>query len=119
MLLDSVILIDYLNGISDAEAFIDAHPSAVISVITLAEVLAGVDDAGEDALRQYLATFRVLELDRAIAERAAALRRAERWKLPDAIQAAFAQHHGIRLVTRNTKDFEPERHAFVLIPYTL
>lgn len=41
------------------------------------------------------------------------------WKLPDALQAAVAINHGARLVTRNSKDFPPQKHSFVLSPYTL
>jgi hypothetical protein len=40
-----------------------------------------------------------------------------RWKLPDAFQASIAQRNGWRLVTRNSKDFNPSSHDFVLIPY--
>ena len=32
------------------------------------------------------------------------------------LNAAVAQHHGLLLVTRNTKDFPPARCAFVRIP---
>ena len=39
------------------------------------------------------------------------------WKLPDAFQAALAQHHHLRFATRNIRDFLPERHAFVVVPY--
>ncbi|MCY4453777.1 MAG: hypothetical protein OXC01_17690 [Immundisolibacterales bacterium] len=38
-------------------------------------------------------------------------------ELPDALQAAVARRNGLRLVTRNTKDFPPERHDFVEVPY--
>ncbi|GIX27647.1 MAG: hypothetical protein KatS3mg123_1528 [Burkholderiales bacterium] len=54
-----------------------------------------------------------------VADRAAELRRRHRWKLPDAFQVAIAQHHGLRLATRNVKDFPPGRWDFVLVPYTL
>jgi predicted nucleic acid-binding protein len=47
------------------------------------------------------------------------LRRTERWKLPDAFQAAIAIQHGLTLVTRNTRDFQPGREPAVLIPYRL
>jgi predicted nucleic acid-binding protein len=42
-----------------------------------------------------------------------------RWKLPDAIQAAIARAHGLTLVTRNTRDFQPGGDPEVLIPYEL
>jgi len=54
-----------------------------------------------------------------VADLAARLRREHRWKLPDALQVAAAQHHGLRLVTRNTRDFPPERYPFVLVPYVV
>ncbi|MBK6580422.1 MAG: PIN domain-containing protein, partial [Sandaracinaceae bacterium] len=57
--------------------------------------------------------------DGPVADLAAALRREHRWKLPDALQAAAARQHGLRLATRNTKDFPPAKHAFVVVPYTL
>ena len=119
MLLDSVIVIDYLNAVPAAEAFIDATPQAVISVITVAEVLAGIDDAGFDDVSQFLRTFPIFLVDTDIAERASRLRRTERWRLPDALQAAIAQHHGWQLATRNTRDFRPADHPFVVVPYTI
>jgi predicted nucleic acid-binding protein len=42
-----------------------------------------------------------------------------RWKLPDAFQAALALSRGLRLATRNTRDFPPERFSFVEVPYHL
>ena len=120
MLLDSVIVIDCLNRIPSALDFVRAQtvrPS--VSLVTWAEVFAGVSPAGEADTRRYLGAFRLLPLDQAIAERAGRLRQSERWKLPDALQAATAQHHGLQLVTRNTKDFKPERHPFVVVPYTI
>jgi len=47
------------------------------------------------------------------------LGRQERWKLPDAIQAAFCQIYQLTLVTRNFRDFPPDRYDFVVIPYGL
>jgi hypothetical protein len=41
------------------------------------------------------------------------------WKLPDAFQAAIAILHDVKLCTRNTKDFNPQKHPFVEIPYLL
>jgi predicted nucleic acid-binding protein len=61
--------------------------------------------------------FPTLAIDQATADLAAALRRDHGWKLPDAFQAAIAQQHGLRLVTRNRRDFPPQRYRFVDIPY--
>jgi predicted nucleic acid-binding protein len=52
-----------------------------------------------------------------VAEKAALLRRRFGWKLPDAFQAALALQYQIRLVTRNTKDFDPRKHSFAEVPY--
>ncbi|MCP4629281.1 MAG: type II toxin-antitoxin system VapC family toxin [bacterium] len=57
--------------------------------------------------------------DRPIADLAAKLRREHSWKLPDAFQAAIARHHKIKLITRNSKDFDPHKHEFVEIPYKI
>jgi|WetSurMetagenome_2_1015567.scaffolds.fasta_scaffold248186_1 predicted nucleic acid-binding protein len=63
--------------------------------------------------------FECLPVSKEIADHAADLRRAHRWKLPDALQAAIAKDQKLRLVTRNTRDFDEKAHAFVMIPYRL
>lgn len=63
--------------------------------------------------------FPTLGIDTAVADLAAHLRREHRWKMPDALQAALARHHGLTLVTRNTRDFSPDLHPFVVVPYVL
>ena len=118
LLLDSVILIDHFNGIAAATGYLAAHqPDAAISVITRAEVLTGFPRAAARKAAQLLDCFPTLAIDQAIADLAALLRRNHGWKLPDAFQAALARHHQLRLVTRNRRDFPPQRHRFVLIPY--
>jgi predicted nucleic acid-binding protein len=119
-LLDSVILIDHFNGIDAATKFLRDHRSdAAISAITRAEVLTGFDEAQRALPIRLLDTFVCLPLDQATADLAAHLRREHRWKLPDAIQAAVAQHHDLKLVTRNTNDFPADVFDFVLTPYLL
>ena len=118
-LLDSVILIDHFNGIAPATRFlITLNPNATaISVITLAEILVGLDEGATNKARLFLDQFRILSIDPPVAEKAADLKRRYGWKLPDAFQAALALQHHIRLVTRNTKDFDPRKHSFVEVPY--
>lgn len=119
-LLDSVIVIDHLNGRSAATQFLfDYATHSAISVITRAEVLAGCDERGEALVLTLLDQFPVLPVSVEIADLAARLRRSERLKLPDAIQAAVAIGHGLTLVTRNTRDFKPGGQPEVLIPYRL
>jgi predicted nucleic acid-binding protein len=119
-LLDSVILIDHFNGIAAATSCLGRlRGRAAVSVVTRAEVLAGFDAAETPRAAALLDHFPTLGIDREIADLAARLRREVRWKMPDAFQAAIAQRHGLRLVTRNTRDFPPERHVFVEVPYTV
>ncbi len=120
-LIDSVILIDHLNGVKKASEFLtglDPRETA-ISVITRAEILCGMDDAGFSEAGMLLDQYVLLVIDRAAADAAGRLRREHGWKLPDAFQAALAQLHHTKLSTRNSKDFNPKKHRFVEVPYTL
>ncbi|MDZ7791074.1 MAG: PIN domain-containing protein [Xanthomonadales bacterium] len=117
-LVDSVIVIDHLNGRVEATRFLaDSASRSALSVITRAEVLAGCDEHNERPVIALLDQFPTLPIDVSTADRAARLRRTERWKLPDAIQAAIAIGHDLTLVTRNTRDFRPGERLDVLIPY--
>lgn len=119
-LLDSVIVIDHLNGVEPATRFLEEHgATCVLSVITRAETLAGCDAETNAPVRALLNFFDCLPVTAVIADRAADLRRHRRWKLPDAIQAAVAIEHNLVLVTRNTRDFEGCRIPPVHIPYHL
>jgi predicted nucleic acid-binding protein len=68
---------------------------------------------------ESVAAFQTLPISTDIADHAARLRRSERWKLPDALQAAMAIRHELVLVTRNTRDFQPSGKVEVLVPYRL
>ena len=108
VLLDSVILIDHFNGIEKTTAYVHSvNEEAVLSVVTRAEVLVGFSE--EEALRKarpVLDALPLLEITQEDADKAARLRRAYGWKLPDAFQAALALRHGLKLATRNTRDFD-------------
>lgn len=120
VVIDSVILIDHFNSLSQATAYLSTVGTAAsITAITRAEVLTGFDSTDVPLATALLNRFRLLVIDEHVADLAATLRREYRWKLPDALQAAAARHHGLRLATRNTKDFPPERFAFVHVPYEL
>lgn len=119
-LLDSVILIDHFNRIPDATAYLRKNrEQAAISVITRAEVLTGFALSDRKQASDFLDCFQTLEMTKAIADVAAELRHEKKWKLPDAIQAAFATYYNLKLITRNTKDFSPDQYNFVIIPYQL
>jgi hypothetical protein len=118
LLLDSVILIDHFNGVVQATDYLSRwRKVAAISVITRAEVLTGFHAHGVHLALKLLDAFPTLVIDTPVADLAAQLRSEHRWKLPDAFQAALAVHHNLRLVTRNIRDFPPDRHPFVEVPY--
>ena len=120
VLLDSVILIDHLNGISGATNYLKAvRGRSAVSVITRAEVLAGSDETGLPAAIELRDCFLTLAIDRDVADLAATLRRTYHWKLPDAFQAALAKRYGLTLATRNRRDFPPDRFDFVQVPYSV
>ena len=119
-LLDSVIVIDHFNGVEAATEFLAAHGrDCVISVITRAETLAGFPAASESLARELLDTFATLPVTVEVADAAARLRRTQRWKFPDAIQAAIAIQEGLTLVTRNTRDFKAGSPVAVETPYQI
>lgn len=120
VVLDSVILIDHFKAVPPATAYLEqVGESASITAITRAEVLTGFESVDVPLAVALLNRFRLLSIDGPVADLAAQLRREHRWKLPDALQAAAARQHGLRLATRNTRDFPPERFQFVFVPYTL
>ena len=120
-LIDSVILIDHLNGIKKSTNFIlKLNPEeTAVSVITRSEILCGIEEADHMEVVALLDQYVLFTIDKPIADLSARLRREFGWKLPDAFQAALARHHKIKLTTRNTKDFNPKKHDFVEIPYSL
>src|SRR5665213_3902164 len=111
VLLDSVILIDHLNGVRPATRYLESLNDASISVISRAEVLAGLAVSEVGAVKEWLDRYPTFGIDLQTADLAAELRRRHNWKLPDALQAAVAQQHGLRLATRNTKDFPPNLYS--------
>ena len=115
-LFDTNILIDYLNGIEAAKAEIALYERPAISVISWIEVLAGTKPGVAAETRKFLSSFERIELSEKIAERAVALRRVAKIRVPDAIILATARIHSLLLVTRNTKDFNADEPG-IRVPY--
>lgn len=84
----------------------------------LIEVLAGTKPGVETETRKFLSSFERIELTEKIAERAEALRRAAKMRVPDAIILATARVQNLLLVTRNTKDFAAEEPG-IRVPYRI
>jgi predicted nucleic acid-binding protein len=115
---DTNILIDFLNGIPQARIELERYEDRSISIVTWMEVLVGADSAVEPATREFLKGFEVIDLDDIVAERAVALRRGGKLKLPDAVIWATAEVNAMLLVTRNEKDFASDLPG-VRVPYRL
>ena len=115
-LFDTNILIDYLRGLAQARDELARYDDRAISTITWMEVLVGTPPAVLDRTRAYLDGFRLIEIDRTVAECAVRLRQGHRMKLPDAIVWASAQVTERLLVTRDIRGFPPNDPG-VRMPY--
>ncbi len=116
-LIDSDLVADYLNGRREGvDLLVRFLPSGLaISIITFAEVYEGIyygrDTSRNEAIfRQFLTGVRVLGINRSIARGFARIRGDLRAKglviaSADVFIAATALHHGLTLVTRNTRHF--------------
>lgn len=116
-LFDTNILIDYLNGVEEAQQELDRYRDRLISMVTWMEVLVGAHNEEEaDVIEMFLRDFRVVDLTRGVARDAIEIRQTARLRLPDAIIWATARHESALLVTRNTKDY-PRDDPGVRVPY--
>lgn len=91
------------------ESHDDGLVQFAVTPITIAEVLTGPLQNGDDALarryRAVLESWRVVPLDAALAEDAARLRARLKLKLPDAIQAAAALAINADALVTHDRDF--------------
>ena len=116
-LIDSDVLIDYLQGLRPAKAELARYARREISIVSCMEVMAGVESPEEErACREFLGSFSVHAVTPEVAEEAVRLRARFRIRLPDAIVWATARTEGCLLVTRNSRDFPPSEPG-VRIPY--
>jgi predicted nucleic acid-binding protein len=117
LLLDSAPIIYFLEGHPRLGAhfrpLFEAHEAGrlrfTVSTITIANVLTGPLQAGDEALarryRAILEQWQPVALDADIAESAARLRASLRLKLPDAIQAASALAVNAAAIVTHDRDF--------------
>ena len=121
-LLDTNILVDALRGHPNCEAYLEraAKEELLCSVITSAELWAGVRPAEEDDLDVFLEAFRWVPVDESIARSAGrymlTFAKSHGLLLPDALIAASAHAARAELVTLNTKHF-PMKDIRVIAPY--
>jgi len=120
--LDTNILVDALRGHTDCEAYLEhaAKEEILCSVITSAELWAGVRPSEEDDLDVFLGAFRWVPVDEPIARSAGRymlmFAKSHGLLLPDALIAASAHSTRAELVTLNVKHF-PMKDIRVIAPY--
>jgi predicted nucleic acid-binding protein len=119
VIIDSDVLIDYLQGLDQARRELDRYAQREISIISWIEVMTGADTPEEEkGCRKFLATFTIHPLSVEVAAAAVLIRKQFRVRLPDAIVWATARANSCLLVTRNSKDFSPKEPG-VRIPYSV
>lgn len=117
-IIDSDVLIDYLQGLDKAKREVERYSQREISIISWMEIMTGADTPEEEkACGDFLSRFTVHYLSAEIATEAVKVRRQFRVRLPDAIVWATARVNACLLVTRNAKDF-PAKDPGVRIPYS-
>lgn len=121
LLVDTDVMVDFLRGLPGAVAFVSEAPLPLaVSAVTVAELHAGVREGEERAvLARCLSACDIRVLDAEVAARGGLLRRdygkSHGVRLADALIAATAEMHGLKLVTLNRKHYP--MLASVLVPY--
>jgi hypothetical protein len=122
LLLDTDVLVDYLRGNKEAEAYFEKLNCPIfISAITMAELFAGVKEGKEKAiLSHFLKAFEVIPVNEKIAEQGGVIKRdygkSQGVGLADALIAATSEYIGSTLITCNRKHFPMLKK--ILVPYS-
>ena len=124
MVIDTDILIDHFHGNASATSFIREAllrgDELVISVATVAEMLAGMRPGEVEVTDSLLSLFRVYPADESIARTAGDFLnrygRQHKLDLGDALIAATAYATGATLYTRNVRHY-PMSEIVVDVPY--
>jgi len=106
-LLDTNIIIYYLNGDKKAIDFIDKNlKKSAISSITYLEILVFPYDEKEDReVRDFLELFKIYDIEKKILDIAIETYRKKKVKIADNIIGSTAKLYDLTLVTRNVDDF--------------
>jgi len=123
-LIETDVAIDHFHGNKSAHSLfagiLDSGDGLYISVVTLAELLAGMRSSEEELTEKLLSLFTVVDVDNVIARRAGEyLRhysRSHNLELGDALIAATVAELDAELVTRNVKHY-PMDNIRIMVPY--
>ena len=115
--IDSDVLIDYLQGVPEAKEEISRYSQPLYSIVSWMEVMCGADtDEERKSADALFKSMKRVDLSPDVAQKAVEERK--RLGLPDAAILASADCEGCILVTRNTRDFS-EDDPRVRFPYSL
>lgn len=121
LLIDTDVLIDYLRDKAGAVSYLESlMEPLLISVITVAELYAGVREGAERTkLEEFIRAFEIVPVSREISIKVGLYRRdhikSHNVGLADALIAATAEIQPAKLVTLNSKHFP--MLADVIAPY--
>ena len=105
-LLDTNVVIDYLNALPYAKSYVEAYECSALSVISVIEILCAVPESKEKEVYHWLHNmFDIYSVDEKITLEAVRIRRTKKLKLPDTLILATAILHGFTLCTRDIKGF--------------
>jgi len=119
-LVDTNIAVAYLdNSLPENIAHLIEESGSNISVITRIEFLVWRNASPDqlDKLQRYIDASSVYNLDEQIILKSIEIRRGNRIKLPDVIIAATAIAYKLKLITRNSADFEKIPNLEVINPF--
>lgn len=122
LLLATDVLVEYLRGREEAVEYLEGLASDLyVSVISIAELFAGVrDDEEERSLRQFLLAFDAVPVNEKVARTGGLYRRdygpSHGTGLADALIAATAEETGASLVSFNRRHFPMVE---ITVPYEL
>ncbi len=108
ILLDSNIIIYLSKGELDRDKIFDDKNIYFISVISYMETLGFQFETirEKEFIRDILSLFKIIYIDRKIAEKVVEIRQHKKIRLPDAVIAATALVKKCNLITRNINDFK-------------
>lgn len=121
LMIDTDVLIDYLRGYQHAVTYLNSvTEKLLLSVITIAELYAGVKNAAEEkVLNDFIQAFEVININATIAKLGGSFRKqygeSHGTGLADALIAATANISHAQLITLNKKHFP--MLTLVKVPY--
>ena len=117
-LMDTNVLVDYLQGRPEAAEEFERYHEVLVSAVSVAELVVGAGTPAKIAAVDALVrSCRVVPVDETVARDAGSIRRGGRLRLPDALVWACARAEGALLVTRD--DGFPADAPDVRMPYRL